>query len=382
MLTKLWAMLLIAIFFSCISCAPRFRSLGELPDAGHDSSQFREHANGNAFIDIETGVLDTILYVKKLNGGLGAQAVGDERAVVVPTYNERIYFLNPKDGKVLTSIMTKSTVGSAVAMAGELIYFAEESGGDLLTCFNVVNGKRVWQKKIVDPPGAPIIDAEDLYITSRNGVVSRINRWTGEVVWQYDANSQCYGAPSTDEKQVYIGTAKGELLCLSKTTGKRIWEFKTEKAVYAQPLVDRYVFSGAGDGKLYAIDPVTGKQIWSFMTSSSIHTTPVLNANRLLIASNDKMIYCLSPETGDIIWKYETDAIVQSSPIATVSSFICANSAGSVYQFDLDGKLLKSFKLKGSVTAPVSFIDGKLYVVTRERMLYCLTFTPLSKPTD
>jgi outer membrane protein assembly factor BamB len=382
MLTKAVCLLSLAVTFLCMGCGARFTALRGVNDDNIGFHQHRGAPSGNALIDVDAGLLDTVLYSKKLNGGIGAQVVGVTNAIMVPTFNERIYFLNPDNGKERTSVLTKSTVGSAVAIAHELMYYAQEAGGDLLTCLNVATGKTIWRLKITDPLAAPIVDGDELFITSRTGFVYRINRLQGEVIWQYDAGAQCYAAPAVDCSRVYLGTSKGEILCLSRKTGDLLWTFESSMAIFAQPLIERYLFCGSGDGRLYALDVATGKQVWSFVTPSPIHTTPVITGGRLVFGSDDQNLFCLDPGSGNVLWRFETDGIVQSSPIVVGKTFICANSAGSLYQLDFDGKLLKSFKVKGSVTAPVSFVNGKLFVVTRQRMLYCFGFAAANRQSN
>jgi outer membrane protein assembly factor BamB len=322
---------------------------------------------------------DSLLYVRKLNGGLGGQVVGTDSFIVVPSYNERIYFLDPHTGKEITSLMTESTVGSAVALADSLIYFVEEAGADRLTCFNMVKGKPVFQVVVVDAPGAPIIDGDDLYITARTGKVYRINRWTGKTIWTYDTKNHIYCSPTVDSGHVYVGTDRGEILALDRKLGTRVWSFRTSGAIFARPVIDRYLYCPSGDGILYSLDPAHGKIIWSFTTQGAIHTTPTLVKGKIVFGSDDKSIYCLDAASGASLWSFETDAIVQSSPIATESTFIVCNSAGSVYQASFDGAVMKSRKIKGSIMASPVVIANKLFVVTRSRQMYC--FGPSTAPS-
>jgi|GEM_PF-2894926 len=319
----------------------------------------------------ETKVFDTLLYSRKLNGGLNAQVVGCDRFIVVPTYNERIYLLNPSTGKEITSLQTESSLGSAAAIAGELLYFVEEAGGDRLTCFNLAKGKTVFTRKVTDSPGAPVVDEDGIFLSSRVGKLYRLDQLKGDSVWTYDSRDQIYCSPTVDSAHVYFGTDRGQIICLEKSTGKKLWSFKAGGAIYARPVIGKYLYCPSGDGILYALDFSTGALIWSFTTLGSIHTTPVLTDGRLLFGSDDMSVYCLDPQSGATKWSYETDGIIQSSPLATATSFIVCNSAGGVYQLDHNGNLLKATRVKGSVVASPTVIGNWLFVVTRSRMLYC-----------
>jgi outer membrane protein assembly factor BamB len=331
--------------------------------------------DGNLSLEGETRVFDTLLYSRKLNGGLNAQVVGCDRFIVVPTYNERVYLLNPSTGKEISSLQTESSLGSAAAIAGELLYFVEEAGGDRLTCFDLSKGKAIFTRKITDSPGAPVIDANAIFLSSRVGKLYSFDRLRGDSIWTYDSREQIYCSPTIDSGHVYFGTDRGQIVCLERSTGKKLWSFRAGGAIYARPVIGRYLYCPSGDGILYALEISTGTLIWSFTTLGAIHTTPVLADGKLLFGSDDMSIYCLDPETGSTKWSYETDGIIQSSPLATANSFIICNSAGGVYQLDQRGNLLKATRVKGSVVASPTVISDRLFIVTRSRMFYCFGST-------
>jgi outer membrane protein assembly factor BamB len=340
--------------------------------ASNEQAYYGASADGNLAVKWETPIFDSLLYSRKLNGGMNAQVVGSDSLIAVPTFNERIYFLNPANGKTLDVLPTESAVGSSAALVGELIYFSDEAGGDRLMCFNVVNGKVVFQTKILDPTGPPIIDGDDIYLSSRIGKVYRLNRWRGEIVWTFDTGQHLYCSPTVDSGQVYVGSDHGEVICLDKTSGKKQWSFKCGGAIFARPVIGMHLYCPSGDGILYALDLTNGTLVWSFTTLGSIHTTPALAGTRLVFGSDDKMTYCLDAATGATLWTYETDGIIQSPPLASTSLFIVCNSAGSIYQFHHGGELLRTTKVKGSITAPPAIIGKRLFVVTKSRFLYCL----------
>jgi outer membrane protein assembly factor BamB len=373
---------LLVIILLVAGCSVPFKRI-PLPDLlPRPSAYYKIPPDANVSFTGETKVFDTLLYGRKLNGGLNAQVVGCDKFIIVPTYNERIYLLDPNTGKEMTSLQTESSIGSAAAISGELFYFVEEAGGDRLTCFNLAKGRIVFTRKITDSPGAPVIDEESIFLTSRVGKLYRLDRLKGDSIWTYDSHNQIYCSPTVDSTRIYFGTDRGQIICLEKSTGKKLWSFKAGGAIYARPVIGKYLYCPSGDGILYALDYSTGTLVWSFTTHGSIHTTPALTDGRLLFGSDDMSIYCLDPQSGASKWSYETDGIIQSSPLATANSFVICNSAGSIYQLDYDGNPLKATRVKGSVVAPPTVIDGRLFIVTRSRMLYCFgsAGNPATKP--
>jgi outer membrane protein assembly factor BamB len=324
-------------------------------------------------IDAQGFTLDTLLYEKKLNGGISAQVVGNSDFLVVPTFNRRIYFLDPNTGKEITSYSTESSVESAAAIDDELVYFVEQSGSDLLTCLNLINGKVVFTHKLSDPQTAPIVAGDDLFVTERSGNIYNLNRFRGDTTWVYNLESQVYGEPAADSEIVVIGTADGVVHCLERASGEVHWQVATSGTIFGQPLIADYIYCGSADGKMYAFNKSSGEVVWFFETSAPVHTTPVLIDGQLIFGSDDQTIYALNSADGETLWTLETNGIIQGSPVVAGSTVIVPNSAGSIYVISLDGNLQKHFRVDGSIKSSPAIINGRLYVTTTSRRLFCFS---------
>lgn len=363
---------MLTILVTMVGCAPRFHSFDESRSDPNSFSMYRESPSGNAVAANETAIPDKLLFSRKLNGGIGAQVIGNDRFAVVPTFNKRLYFLDVTDGDEITSLVVQSSVANSPALVDELLYYAEEAGGDRLVCHNLVSGKQVWEFSVVDPQAAPVVYEEEVYISSRTGRLSQINRWLGSVNWEYDLDGIILSSPAVTSTHVLICNDQGRLLCLDRTTGDLIWEFHTEEAFRATPMVFAgVVYAGCTDGVMYALEENSGDLLWNLETAGQIVATPVAVGERLLIASNDRTLYCVNKDTGNLLWTYETDAILPASPIGLDGHFICASAAGMVRILDLNGRLRSSFEVDGMITAPPSLVANRLWISTRNRRIYC-----------
>lgn len=373
-LSKLTAILLGALLIC--GCAPSFKKFKQVESSSGGFIQHRVNANGNAVLANENMVLDRQVFERKLNSGISAQVVGNAQYLVVPTFNKRIYFLNPQTGAEVTSLVTESSVSSAAALQNELVYYAEEAGGDRLVCFNLVTGKIVWQHRLKDPPGAPIIYGEQVFICSRDGEIHCFDRWTGDSVWVHISKRSVYSTVSVDSELVVFGTDTGEIIGLDRASGERRWTFPTQGAIFAQAMIADLVYCGSADGSMYALSRSSGELVWKFETTGQIQTTPVLIENRIVFGSDDNTVYCLDASDGAVLWQYETNGIIHASPIGAGNTFIVANSAGMVYQFGFDGTKLAEFPVRGSIEATPAFINGMLYIVTTQRRIFAFSASP------
>ncbi|MFH2055455.1 MAG: PQQ-binding-like beta-propeller repeat protein [bacterium] len=363
------SILLVALLLS--GCTARFYKFPEPGLSEPGLFQSRGNPGGNAQFDGNTDLPDTMLFERRLNGGIGAQIVGNDLVVVVPTFNKRIYFLAATDGRVVSTLKTESAVGGAVAIVDELMYYAEQAGGDRLTCFNLVSGKQVWQAEVFDPSGAPVVADADLFIAGRDGTVFRLDRWTGRQIWKTEDESQIYTTVVADAEHVYYGNAAGELVCLARESGDELWRVATGGAIVASPMVADRLYCGSADGTMYALDRKSGQIVWSLETAGQIFTTPVLQGNRLFFGSHDRLVYCVDVTRGGLLWSYDVGAVMTSSPIGVNRHFICASAAGEIFAFTDEGELIGTLQTKEAIVAPLAFINGRLYVGTDSRRIYC-----------
>jgi outer membrane protein assembly factor BamB len=354
-----------------VGCSSSFHKFPEPGLSGPGFWQFRGDPGGNAVLTLSGELPDSLLFEKRLNGGIGAQIVGNDQVVIVPTFNKRIYFLAAENGRVVSTLKTNSAVGAAVAVADELIYFAEQSGGDRVVCFNLVSGKEVWSRDLFDPQGAPVLSEEDLFVSSREGRVLRLNRWTGDVIWEHEVQAQVYTTPAVDADYVYFGDASGELACLDRESGEPVWSFATGGAIMATPMVADLLFCGSSDGTMYAFKKNSGELVWTLETAGQIFTTPALTGGRLLFGSHDRSLYCVDVFTGSLLWSYDSGAIIESSPIALDGHFLCANAAGKIFFLSLSGELINTLQIRAGITAPLALINNRLYIGTESRRIYC-----------
>ncbi|MBL8849477.1 MAG: PQQ-like beta-propeller repeat protein, partial [Planctomycetaceae bacterium] len=146
-------------------------------------------------------------------------------------------------GRGYTSMAIKSgrmyVLGDGVADAPDT--------DEYLICYNVADGRRLWQTKL----GAP---------------------WNeGKANWQSSRST-----PSVDEARVYAVTPAGELVCCDAATGAELWrknlksDFGGSKADnwgYSESVLldgDRLICTPGGDqNTMVALDKVTGETIWS-----------------------------------------------------------------------------------------------------------------------
>ena len=151
---------------------------------------------------------------------------------------------------------------------------------------------------------SPALDENNtVYFGSNDGFVYGINRTTGDLIWQYDANitnpnpdiNPIYTSPSVDaSNNVIIGNGSymnGELYYLDgSNNGIKIWSETYDNDI--GPFYNTVAINDSNNtiylstiAYVYAINRVDGTEKWKYRKSNYYYTTP-------LIDSNNKLIFC------------------------------------------------------------------------------------------
>ena len=123
------------------------------------------------------------------------------------TSNEKIHRATPAD---------ESSFVSLPAVGKDNVYFY--SGGRTLTCASRKDGSIKWETLLKGPTGesAPQECRNGILVCTKNGIVSILDRSTGEVKWEYDTGEDILSCPAVVPGRFYIVTAKGTLMCFGK----------------------------------------------------------------------------------------------------------------------------------------------------------------------
>lgn len=99
-----------------------------------------------------------------------------------------------------------------------------------ITPANVQNLELAWVFKLddkKDPHSFPLVTRDSVVVGSRSGVLHALDKATGCVRWQFDADNDIRTAVvAGDEGLIYFGTAGGEVIALNLVDGSLAWRSK------------------------------------------------------------------------------------------------------------------------------------------------------------
>ncbi|MCH9031140.1 MAG: PQQ-binding-like beta-propeller repeat protein, partial [candidate division Zixibacteria bacterium] len=269
---------------------------------------------------------------------------------------KRVFLIDPSSGNTIKKIKGKSPPQTGGVIIDSLFYRASAPPYNRVECIRVVDWKRVWRGLIFDISAPLVFKDEKMFLCGGDGIFYCLNRFSGDLIWEYETNSKLSSAPVISVSDtgaggiVILAANDGNLISLNYETGehrKTIW---IDTAILASPVVDvegGYVYLSTYSGlcKRISLDELTG-------LASAPDSSVVLVDSA---ASHDAIDYKMD---------YRMVAGSWSSPVVGGGRVVFCDIAGGVYAFDeasLDAPLWKA-NLGGTlISSPI--IVGEMVIL-------------------
>jgi outer membrane protein assembly factor BamB len=203
---------------------------------------------------------------------------------------------------------------SSPAVTGDTVVAPFSSGE--LTAFRASTGQAVWQhvlsrtsrtsalSEIRDIAGRPVISRGTVYAISHSGVLSALDIRSGEPKWA-ELPIGGVNAPLPVGDVIYVVSKEGELTVINRDTGQVYWTRdlnegrvrqeggflgfwdRTVRPVWSGPLLasNRLVLTNS-DGELVAFDPKTGVQTASLKLGGAAYLAPAAYNGALYVLTD------------------------------------------------------------------------------------------------
>lgn len=280
--------------------------------------------------------------------------ISDDGQLIVGSYNEVLYSLNPETGQYMTENWTFDAAenryiasslvvdGSIYAPAADENLYALDMEGRLQWTFT--SKGESWAQPIAS------IDCGCIYLTALDHTVYAINPQDGNQIWQSpELGGAIVGKPAFSEDGVlYVGTFGGKLSALNAEDGSILWEFSSEGWIWSGPaLVDGVLYFGDLNGYFYAVDGDTGQMIWQVTPdklNGEIVGTPLVLEDMIYVTSQDGILFFLD-KSGNVL-KNETVGGKIYTPPKTSNDLILVAPVDideRLIAYDMDGVKQWSF---------------------------------------
>ena len=220
----------------------------------------------------------------------------DGACLVVGSYDNSIYCLDPATGQANFKIETEGHVHGSPAVADGLIY---SSGCD--------------------------------------GFLRGVDAKTGAETFKLQIGSYVAASPAVLGSRLVVGTFDNEVVSVDLGKREVDWRYKhpeREFPFYSSPAVTSdIVVLGGRDKMIHAIDVKTGEPRWIHTMRTRIDASPVIVGDRVIVADQRGKLEILNLADGKPLWEFTADDAFIGSPAISGGKLVIAAGDGAVYAF-------------------------------------------------
>ena len=222
------------------------------------------------------------------------------KAIVFGSYDNFLYCVDAKNGKVLSRFESGYYLNGAAAIWKEYVIFG---------------GCDSWLRIINSETGIPtdslLLDA---YIPASPAVM-------GNFCYVGDYSGNMYELMLEDGKIVHH---------------KKIASDDSENGSFISvPAVsgEAYYFY-SGDRHIQAVSRKTGEQIWRYMLKGNVgESSPVVCKDKIIVCTKTGIVSILDANSGELLWEYDTGEQIVGSPAIIKDHFMILTAKGTLLCF-------------------------------------------------
>ncbi len=278
--------------------------------------------------------------------------------------------------------------GGSISTGGGAVYVG--TGYGAVIAFDQGSGALLWRTTVSAPVrSAPTHDNGRLFLTTIDNQAVALSATTGERLWTHAGiteNAALLGraSPAVAGDIVIVPYSSGEVFALRAETGRQFWSdglavLRSADAVSSlgdisgHPVIDNdLVVAISHSGKISALDLRSGLRIWEHLIGGV--NMPWVAGEFVFVISNNGEVVCLTRRDGRVRWltrlpEFEDPEdregrIQYAGPVLAGGTLYLVSSLGELYRVSpLDGKVISSVDISGTVFLPPIVAGGILYVL-------------------
>ena len=269
-------------------------------------------------------IYDSVLYIGRIDGFLTAlsltkkdtlwnfETMGqisaspniadfeDKKVIVVGSYDNYLYCLDSRNGKLVKRFLSGYYINGAVALWNEYVIFG---------------GCDSWLRIINTNTG---IQTDSLLL-----------------------DTYIPASPAISENDCYVADCKGNIYHLLINEGKfakakKIFETKGDDGSFVSvpALSESTLYILSDDKHLYALDRKDGSMKWKFLQKGdSGESSPVVCFDKVITCTKTGIISILNSTDGKLLWEYDTGERITASPAVINGRFYILTNKGTIFCF-------------------------------------------------
>ncbi len=240
-------------------------------------------------------------------------------------------------------------------IAGDVLYTASAKG--LVTALDRHTGDTLWRVRAADAlSGGVGIGPGIVLIASPEGEIFALDPEDGALLWESELRTEVLSAPATDGEIVVVRTISGKLHGLSAEDGEFLWVYSSDLPLLTlhgtgAPLVrGGWVIAGFDNGQVAALDLKKGEEQWRRRLArpegtSAINRLVDIDGDLLMV---DEFLYAvgfqgqagvMAWQRGQWLWRQPASSHV--APAADLGSMYVVSDRGQVLALDRNNGRLR-----------------------------------------
>jgi outer membrane protein assembly factor BamB len=319
----------------------------------------RGDTDATARIDSDFGGELNIRWERRFSDGPIAPLTVAAGNLIYSGSKRHIYFVDIRNGKYNGKYNVRKNSVTGVIVVDSLAYYGLSHPENEFVCTNILSRKKLWERRIKDVTGAPIILKNRLWIGSATGKVYCLNRLTGDIIWSDSAGAKSIAGPSGNNEIIVFPFDDGKLKSYRPETGEIIFETDLDQPLLSKVVIGDRIYLAGATGSLIALER-DGTTAWSRNFGYPFQTAPAADETRLYIGDNGGIFRAVRASDGREVWRFEADGVITASAVVVGDYVLFGTLTGHFYCLDKNsGVLAAQREFKKEVRYP-AVSDGEL----------------------
>ncbi len=283
----------------------------------------------------------------RLSGGPG---VGDG-IVVIGTLDGQVFALDASDGSEKWHARVPGEVISAPAVANGMVYVRSNDGR--ITAFDQANGSQRWFNPRELPAltvrgNAPVVTGPGvLFIGNDDGTLAALVANDGRTLWdqvvgnpegrtELERMADVDGAPVLEGNNLYVTSYKNQTIAIEGPTGRPLWS-RDHGGAGGLALSSSYVVVTDPQGGVFGLDKQTGAASWSQTGLARRQLSgPGIQGDYVVVGDLDGYVHWLQQSDGALAARAKAGGDpIKAQPIVADGIVLVQNVEGKLTAFRL-----------------------------------------------
>lgn len=284
-------------------------------------------------------------------GAIVASPVVAEGAVLVPTADGRLVFVEPATGRRLHEMRLGSAVESTPVLDGNRAFVGTDDGE--LIAIDAVEGDERYRVRLGQMVRSSPLVADGRVVvgtveSKTTGALAAVDPAKGKLLWSRKLGA-VFSSPALAGGRLLVGSDDGSLHAVDVARGGLAWSHKLGGKVRATPAVaGDLAIVGDFAGLLVAVRTSDGTRAWARETGHTLYSSACVAGGLCVVGCREGHVHGFDLLTGEPRFEAATRGPVVSSPVAAGDRFLVGSTDGGLYLISPDGRVLQRADLAAS----------------------------------